>query len=104
MGGAIILLLIFSIAIFFMGIHISTSKDPFLPITYHGRRDKEYLNYLGKCVSLVSLWPFITALVAFSGDIIITGIVSIITLVICLVIAARMFKTVDKKEEKKDEK
>jgi len=96
MGGPIILLLVFSICIFLFGIHISTSKEPFLPLTYHGRTDKEYLKYLGKCVRIAALWPFVTAMVAFSGDIIITGIVSIITLVVCLVIDAKMFKKVEK--------
>ena len=96
MFGVIVLMIIFSICIFLFGLQISTSKDPFLPITYHGRRDKEYLSYLGKCVRLTALCPFLTAITAFTGNIIATGIVFVGSLVACLVIAAKWNKKVEK--------
>ena len=96
MIGLFILMLIFSVLIFLFGLHISTSKNPYLPATYHGRKDKEYLRHLGKCVQLTALCPLFTALAAFTDNMIVVGIVFVVSLVLCLVIAAKWNKKVEK--------
>jgi len=96
MLGLIVIMLIFSACIFLFGIQISTSKDPYLPATYHGRKDKTYLKHLGKCVRLSSLCPLLTAISAIFNNMIIVGIVFVVSLVGCLVIASQWNKKVEK--------
>ena len=91
-----ILMSIFSGCVFLYGLYVSISKSPYLPIKYLGRRDKEYLNYFGKCIMLVALCPLLTAIAAFTDNIIITGIVFVVSLVLCLVVAVKWNKKVEK--------
>lgn len=63
-----ILMSIFSIIILLYGIHLRVSKNPFLPIRYHGKRTKSYLNYLGKTVMYTAISPFLCGLVTLLGE------------------------------------
>lgn len=63
-----ILMTIFSLTIFLYGLYIYSSKNPSLPATYHGKRNKEYIKYLGKTVMQISISPLLCGIVSLFGD------------------------------------
>ena len=92
MENVLILMGIFSICIFIYGIYIYMSKNPSLPYTYHGRRDRDYLKYLGKMTMLSSLIPIVcTCIFCFISNIIISFILSIIFCILVFVLGIKIF-------------
>ena len=92
MENVLILMGIFSICIFIYGIYIYMSKNPSLPYTYHGRRDRDYLKYLGKMTMLSSLIPIIcTFIFCFISNIIISFILSIVFCILVFVLGIKIF-------------
>ena len=92
MENVFILMGIFSICIFIYGIYIYMSKNPSLPYTYHGRRDRGYLKYLGKMTMLSSLIPIVcTCIFWLITNIIISFILSVIFCVLVFVLGIKIF-------------
>ena len=63
-----IIMTIFSVMILLYGVQLRVCKNPLLPATYHGKRTKSYLNYLGRTVMYSALSPFLCGLVSLFGD------------------------------------
>ena len=92
MENVLILMGIFSICIFIYGLYIFSSKNPSLPYTYHGRRDKKYLKYLGKMTMISSLIPIVcTCIFWLITNIIISFILSVIFCILVFVLGIKIF-------------
>ena len=81
MFNVFILMTIFSIMIFLYGLYLRISKNPYLPVRYHGKKNKEYLNYLGKTVMYTAISPFLCGVVSLLGETPIVIFLSGITLI-----------------------
>ena len=92
MEYVLILMGIFSICIFIYGLYIFMSKNPSLPYTYHGSRDKNYLRYLGKMTMLSSLIPIVcTCIFWLITNIIISCILSILFCILLFIFGIKIF-------------
>ncbi|MDO4996864.1 MAG: hypothetical protein Q4E69_06760 [Bacilli bacterium] len=81
-----IIMTIFSVMILLYGVQLRVCKNPLLPATYHGKRTKSYLNYLGKTVMYSALSPFLCGLVALLGESPVIIFLSGITLIVSFII------------------
>ena len=81
-----ILMTIFSLTIFLYGLYIYSSKKPSLPATYHGKKNKEYIKYLGKTVMQVSISPLLCGIVSLFGESPVIIFLSGITLIVSFII------------------
>lgn len=86
MYNVFILMSIFSILILLYGIHLRVSKNPFLPIRYHGKKTNSYMNYLGKTVMYTALSPFLCGIVSVLGDNPFIIFLSAITLIVSFIV------------------
>lgn len=92
MEYVLILMGIFSICIFIYGLYIFMSKNPSLPYTYHGSRDRNYLRYLGKMTMLSSLIPIVcTCIFCFISNIFLSFILSILFCILLFIFGIKIF-------------
>ena len=63
-----IIMTIFSVMILLYGVQLRVCKNPLLPATYHGKKNKEYIKYLGKTVMQVSISPLLCGIVSLFGE------------------------------------
>ena len=68
-NGFGILMIIFGIVTTIYVFLIYRGHSSLLPMTYHGKKTKSYLNYLGKSIMIVSISPIITGIVSLLIDI-----------------------------------
>lgn len=90
-----ILMFIFAVGIFLAGLEIFITKKVHM-MRYHGRRDKAYVEYLGKCTMLCALCPVLTGLVGLLGEngfvLLACGIVFVGSFIVLIILAQKWFK------------
>ena len=81
-----ILMTIFSVMFLLYGVQLRVCKNPLLPATYHGKKNKEYIKYLGKTVMQVSISPLLCGIVSLFGESPVIIFLSGITLIVSFII------------------
>ena len=95
-NGYFILMMIFGVSIFLYGLDICVSKNPVLPIRYHGKRTRSYLKYLGKTTMTISIAPILSGLVSLLGDsgiiVLLSGLTLILSFIVGIIISIKVYK------------
>lgn len=86
-----VLMFIFAGVMFLMGIYVYTGHQDLIPKLYE-KKDKKYLEYLGKSVMLAALSPFLSALASYTGSVLIALAVFVVTFILAMIIGNKIFK------------